>query len=142
MTRRPSRDELTFLALWRKLARGEEIPPLTFANASQATSVKVKAYLVLKPYRDGIKLDPELELAAADYSIKQKGNVLTFSKKGYVGLADPIIQQLGLTEADLKTPDELAVEQAMAGLAASQPTTNERDYADLVAKYMGEDSNA
>lgn len=124
-----STDELAFLAIWRRLARGESIPPVTFSTKAQAQSVKMKAYSVLKPYRHGVLDDPELKDAAERFGIQQNGAMLTFGPKVTTLAAHQLIEQLGLTESELQQPEEMAVRREIEA--------NKLDLNKMLAKYSG-----
>jgi len=128
MSRKYGEDERAFLAIWRRLARGEVIPPVTFASKAQAQSVKMKAYAVLAPYRKGTQHDPELAIACEEYGISQDGATLHFGKKMLRQAARMLVNQLGITDEELKSPDELRAEREVAEMG--------QDMQEMLKKYL------
>lgn len=112
MTKPNPREDRIFLAIWRKVAAGGT-PLLTLKSESEAISVRMKLYRVIQPYRAGKIDDEQLAMAAEKFVVSITGNQLTFKEKVTAKAAEKLFAELGLSEADLLTPEEAESQERM-----------------------------
>lgn len=115
----------TYLEVWRRAYREGEIA-LTLPTYSQALSLRMALYNAIKPYRDGKMVDVELEAAADACSIllTKGSNELVCTTKMKHGMADLILDQLGLAAAPVATEAQESIDRIFEELNSNKAPAN------------------
>lgn len=125
---RVTRANAVFLAVWRRLSRGEHVPAINIGDENQATSVRMKFYQVIRPYRtltpDHPDFDAELQDAADRFAIRANGKFLEFGPKVGEAHADMLTAALGIREDEVMSPDEQEMQARLSGLITKEDSDN------------------
>lgn len=114
MPRDISRETRIHLALWRRALHDDGLT-ITLQSYSQALSMRLAMYRALKPYRHNEFLDPELTEASNKYciAVSKDSGILQIANRKSLLAAEAAMEQLGLCEADLYSPEEQAIQARM-----------------------------
>jgi hypothetical protein len=116
-----TREEKIYLALWRKAGKLDGTS-IKLSTPNEAKAMRLGMYRVMKPFREGDMLDPELKLIADKFAlIVEKGTSnLLIREKTTLSAAERAMAMLGLTEDDLMTDQEReenkAADEALANI--------------------------
>jgi hypothetical protein len=119
MSKPNTREDAIFLSLWRRAGLDNPPPPITLSSHSLAISVRAKLFRVIKPYRAGRLEDAELLMAAENWTVAVNDCTITFVRKVTQAAAEEIAALLGLTEADIMSPEEKASADRMAAMLSN-----------------------
>lgn len=107
-----SREQRIYLAIWRRAAEKGSLE-IKCASPTSARTIRMALYRVIKPYREDPLLDSEMTKIAQDFVVawSKASMVLNIIPRASTAeqLVDSLLDQLGLEEGDLETPEEKAV---------------------------------
>ena len=106
-----SRENRVFLALWRRTSEYPEGFTVKLSNRSLAISTRQGLYRAVKPFR-GVDGDPVLSDAADKFVVSFGGpedNWIVFRPRKGLSEIEAQFAELGITEADLASPEERAI---------------------------------
>lgn len=104
-----------YLAIWRKAGRSAAEFTIKMASDAEAHALRMGLYRAIRPYRNESKVDPELKAASDKWVVvvkKGTNEVLLAPRKGDK-IAERLMTELGISEADLLTPEEIEAREVV-----------------------------